>query len=150
MAHAIRGGESRRHSRVQSKAILFWCAFALLGIAGSYTIDHAVDPSADLASLALPNDGQFEGDWVSGPLRLRNRLDDRGLFVELWRSDARAKPIASFQLARGAKQGLIGFRHRFVGGADDGIAVALSGATLTLDLPAIPGLPAGRTVFRRG
>jgi len=149
MAHAIRGGEARRHSLVQSKAILFWCAFALLGIGGSYAIDHAVDPSADLASLALPNDGQLEGSWASGPLRLHNRLDDRGMFVELWQSGARAKLIANFQLARGAKQGPIGFRHRFVGGPDGEISMALSGATLTLDLPAVKGWPAGRTVFRR-
>lgn len=149
MAHAIRGGESRRHSRVQSKAILFWCAFALLGIAASYAIDHAVDPSADLASLALPNDGQLEGSWASGPLRLHNRLDDRGMFVELWQSGARTKLIANFQLARGAKQGPIGFRHRFVGGQDGEISMALDGSALTLDLPAIKGWPAGRTVFRR-
>ena len=107
------------------------------------------DPSADLASLALPNDGQLEGSWASGPLRLHNRLDDRGMFVELWQSGARTKLIASFQLARGAKQGPIGFRHRFVGGQDGEISMALDGSALALDLPAIKGWPAGRTVFRR-
>jgi len=149
MAHAIRGGESRRHSRVQSKAILFWATFALLGVAGSYAIDHTVDPFADLASLALPNDGQLEGSWVSGPLRLKNNLNDRGMFVELWQSGANARLIASFQLSRGAKQGPIGFRHRFVGGADGEISMTLSNQVLTLDLPPVKGWPAGPLSFRR-
>ena len=149
MAHAIRGGESRRHSQVQTKAFLFWATFALLGVAGSYAIDHAVDPSADLASLALPNDGQLEGSWVSGPLRLKNSLNDRGMFVELWQSGAHARMIASFQLARGAKQGPIGFRHRFAGGQDGEISLTLSGSELTLQLPLTKGWPAGPTTFRR-
>jgi len=149
MAHAIRGGENRRRSRVQSKAILFWSSFMLLGIAGSYAIDHAVDPSADLASLALPNDGQLEGSWISGQLRLKNVLNDRGMFVELWQSGPHARMIAGFQMARGAKQGPIGFRHRFTAGQDGEIGMALSGSVLTLQLPPIRGWPAGPTAFRR-
>lgn len=149
MAHAIRGGENRRHSRVQSKAILFWSTFALLGIAGSYAIDHTVDPTADLASLALPNDGQLEGSWVSGPLRLKNSLNDRGMLVELWQSGAHTRMIASFQLARSAKHGPIGFRHRFVGGQDGEIGMALSGSVVMLQLPPVKGWPAGNLAFHR-
>ena len=149
MAHAIRGGETRRHPLILSKAILFWSTFALLGVAGSYAIDHAVDPSADLASLALPNDGQLEGSWVSGPLRLKNSLNDRGMLAELWQSGVHAKMIASFQMARGAKQGPIGFRHRFTAGQDGEIGMALSGSVLTLQLPPVKGWPAGPTAFRR-
>jgi hypothetical protein len=149
MAHAIRGEESRRHSQIQYKAILFWSVFALLGIGGCYTIDHTVDPSADLANLALPNDGQLEGSWVSGPLRLKNSLNNRGMFGELWQSGTRAKLIASFQLARGAKQSPIGFRHIFAGGPEGAITLSLDGSALTLTLPTGDGLPARHLTFHR-
>jgi len=134
MAHAIRGGESRRHSVILSKAMLFWAMFALLGIGGSYAIDHSVGPSADLASLALPNDVQLEGGWVSGPLRLRNVLHDDLMIVELWRDQPRHRQVATYFLQRGSPQGMLGLRHRFVS-SDSGIAVWLTGRTLTLELP---------------
>src|ERR1700749_530460 len=109
MAHAIRGGGNRREPLILTKALLFWAAFATLGVAGFYGIDRVVDPSADFANLALPSDGQLEGAWVSGPLRLQNNLNERGMFVALWRSVPHAEQIAAFELERGAKQGPIGF-----------------------------------------
>lgn len=149
MAHAIRGGGNRREPLMLTKALLFWAAFAILGVAGFYGIDRVVDPSADIANLALPSDGQLEGAWVSGPLRLQNNLNERGMFVELWRSGPHAAEIAAFELTRGAKQGPIGFRHSFVGGADGEIGMTLNGSVLTLRLPAVKGWPAGRLAFRR-
>jgi len=149
MAHAIRGGEQNREPLILAKALLFWAAFAVLGIAGFYGIDRVVDPSADFANLTLPSDGQLEGAWVSGPLRLQNRLTGRGMSVELWRSAPHAEQIAGFELERGAKQGPIGFRHSFVGGADGAVAMRLDGQVLTLQLPAIRGWPAGPLSFRR-
>lgn len=149
MAHAIRGGKQSREPLMMAKALLFWTAFAVLGVAGFYGIDHVVDPSADLANLILPSDGQLEGAWMSGPLRLQNNLNARGMSVELWRSGPHAKQIAGFELEQGAKQGAIGFRHNFIGGADSGIAMRLDGQILTLQLPAIRGWPAGPLSFRR-
>jgi len=149
MAHAIRGGEIRRHPLILSKAILFWSAFALLGVVGSYAIDHTVDPSADLASLALPNDGQLEGNWVSGPLRLQNNLHGRQMIVELRRTGAHPGEIAAFMLAQGAKQKAIGLRHIFAGGPDGAVTLSLSGSVLTLTLPPADGRPARHLAFRR-
>ena len=148
MAHAIRGGEHRRHPLILFRAILFWSAFATLGIGCGYAIDRAVMFSADLASLTLPNDAQLAGSWISGPLRLQNNLQDRTMIVELWRTEPHRRQIASFGLKRGAKQGPIGFRHRFAD-ADGDIAVSLSGSVLTLELPASDGQPARRLAFRR-
>ena len=150
MAHAIRGERSRRDSLILSKALLFWAMFALLGIVGICAIDHVVDPSADRASLALPNDAQLEGNWASGPLRLRNVLRDRAMIVELWRDGPHRRQIATFLLDRGAAQGPLGLRHRFVSRSSDQIALSLTGRTLTLELPANgAGEPARVLAFQR-
>jgi hypothetical protein len=148
MAHAISGGAKGRHALIRSKAILFWITFAIFGLIGSYALDRLVGSSADLASLTLPNDGQLEGDWVSGSLQLHNQLRDREVFVQLWQTTPRREQIAAFLLDRRAKQGLVGFRHIFAD-PDRGIALSLDGSVLTLDLPAKNGKPAQHIAFRR-
>ena len=150
MAHAIRGGQSHRDSLILSKALLFWVMFALLGIGGIYGVDHVVDPSADQVSLALPNDGQLEGNWASGPLRLQAVLRDRAMIVELWRDGPHSRQIATFLLDRGAAQGPLGLRHRFVSRSSNEVALSLTGRTLTLELPAKhAGEPARILAFHR-
>jgi len=149
MAHAIRGGESRRRPAILSKAMLFWAMFAVLGIGGSYAIDHSVGLSADLASLALPNDAQLEGDWISGPLRLRSVLHGQTMTAELWRDRPRHRWVATYLLERGSRQGELGWRHRFVS-PDSGIAISLTGGILTLELPSNgAGRKARRLAFSR-
>lgn len=149
MAHAIRGGESRRHSVILSKAVLFWAMFALLGIGGSYTIDHSVGPSADLASLALPSDAALEGGWVSGPVHLQSIRRGQTMIVELWRDRPQHRQIATFLLQRGAPEGAFGLRHRFAS-PDGSVALSLIGRTLMLEMaPKDAGRQARRLVFSR-
>ena len=124
--------------------------FALLGIGGIYGIDNVVDPSADQASLALPNDGELEGNWASGPLRLQAVLRDRAMIVELWRDGPHRRQIATVLLDRGAAQGPFGLRHRFISRSSNQVALSMIGRTLTLELPGKDaGEPARVLAFRR-
>jgi len=107
--------------------------FALLGIGGSYAIDHSVGPSADLASLALPSDAALEGGWVSGPVHLQNIRRGQTMIVELWRDRPRHRQIATFLLERGAPDGAFGLRHRFAS-PDGAVALWLTGRTLMLEM----------------
>jgi hypothetical protein len=148
MRHATRFGADR-HSHTLLKGVLFWAAFAIVGLAGIQLLDGVVARSADRLTRSIPNDIQLAGTWTGNGVTLRNQLQGDWLEAELWANGPHPSLLRSFPLHRGRGQGLLHLRHVFTGNDADGPTLSLSGSLLTLQLPSGEAGHTNRLTFHR-